>query len=516
MAKKINKGSLSRLILSSLEGKASPEQMESMFKLLENSSEARKYYYDYLTVFTKLKNGDALLKYEADNSSDIEQDINLWLELASWEKKAPCLRRGVRDETQEIKKTACKIPAAPRKIEGRGKRIFWLAVAGLLFLVSMIAVENYVRTSGNSGQIRNFQDSAVVKDVINFGPNSENELEKGKKIFPSDGLFKIQSGIIKLSFDKGTQAVIESPANFKLLKEGNIELKRGSFYAKVPERAIGFQVFTPNSKIVDLGTEFGIFVDDDDDSTELHVKKGRTNFYPKNENEEYSSVLEVKEGDACTQVADMWTQWIDLKKNFFTEDFSSDKGVIYRGNKVIEVGKWQRRTLKSLEDGFNVEGKIIKAENFGKDAVSVNTKGLSFVADRSFYSNKATRISQTQEIPAGSNEFSNNLFYSYLDIKAASGRRVMIKINNLVPEKRYKISLIVGLEDKWSGINFYGVNREYMWWFSSDPNNYGVASFEWKAHREDAEIMILASKDKYTKSRLFGYFLEEIEATEGE
>jgi hypothetical protein len=49
----------------------------------------------------------------------------------------------------------------------------------------------------------------------------------------------------------------------------------GRVYASVPKEALGFTIYTQNSKIIDLGTEFG--VDTAMDGTvEIHVINVRT------------------------------------------------------------------------------------------------------------------------------------------------------------------------------------------------------------------------------------------------
>jgi len=71
----------------------------------------------------------------------------------------------------------------------------------------------------------------------------------------------------------GVKVKLSGAASVELLDPKSIRLVRGSVSIDVPEQAIGFRVITPNADVVDLGTEFGVSVEDDG-STEVHVFRG--------------------------------------------------------------------------------------------------------------------------------------------------------------------------------------------------------------------------------------------------
>ncbi len=78
------------------------------------------------------------------------------------------------------------------------------------------------------------------------------------------------SGVVLIA-EPGTHLDIKSPMRV-LLHTGNVT-------ATVPPRAQGFIVNTPNSIIKDLGTVFGLSVNNPD-STQLHVLKGEVEAPP--------------------------------------------------------------------------------------------------------------------------------------------------------------------------------------------------------------------------------------------
>ena len=84
----------------------------------------------------------------------------------------------------------------------------------------------------------------------------------------------LASGLAQLAFNKGATIVVEGPASFTLSDENGLRLDFGRIVARVPEPARGFAVETPHARIVDLGTEFGVVVEQQG-QTLLHVHDGQ-------------------------------------------------------------------------------------------------------------------------------------------------------------------------------------------------------------------------------------------------
>ncbi len=65
----------------------------------------------------------------------------------------------------------------------------------------------------------------------------------------------------------------------RLVSGRSVQLLKGTLTARVPDRARGFTVLTPHNKVVDLGTEFGLSVDDQGAAT-VRVFTGEVVAYP--------------------------------------------------------------------------------------------------------------------------------------------------------------------------------------------------------------------------------------------
>jgi hypothetical protein len=80
------------------------------------------------------------------------------------------------------------------------------------------------------------------------------QLPAGKEV-------NLLAGLAEITFSRGARAIIEGPATFKLVSANGGYLRVGRVTALVPKQSVGFHIETPSSRLVDLGTEFGVEVD---------------------------------------------------------------------------------------------------------------------------------------------------------------------------------------------------------------------------------------------------------------
>ncbi|MCA9238961.1 MAG: hypothetical protein KDA37_02125 [Planctomycetales bacterium] len=108
-------------------------------------------------------------------------------------------------------------------------------------------------------------DQAVWSDEaarLEFG----DKIELGQKI-------SLESGVVELLLSSGAKVTIEGPARFEATSALEATLELGRIAAAAPRVARGYTVLTPTSELVDIGTQFGVLVDEVGDS-ELHVFDG--------------------------------------------------------------------------------------------------------------------------------------------------------------------------------------------------------------------------------------------------
>jgi hypothetical protein len=100
----------------------------------------------------------------------------------------------------------------------------------------------------------------------------------GRDMWPGKAL-RLEQGLAEIEFDRGARVILQGPAGFDLLSGSSARLVYGTLTAKVPPQAGGFTVLSPRGKVVDLGTEFGLSVDQEG-ATTVRVFKGEVEAFP--------------------------------------------------------------------------------------------------------------------------------------------------------------------------------------------------------------------------------------------
>lgn len=99
--------------------------------------------------------------------------------------------------------------------------------------------------------------------VATLSGTQDVEWESGAEPAPKvqhDATLKIRTGTVQLNLKQGTALTIEGPAEWTVVDGNRVKLQHGKLLATVPHQATGFTVETPTSEIVDLGTRFFVEV----------------------------------------------------------------------------------------------------------------------------------------------------------------------------------------------------------------------------------------------------------------
>ncbi|MFG0288356.1 MAG: FecR domain-containing protein [Rhodopirellula sp. JB044] len=92
------------------------------------------------------------------------------------------------------------------------------------------------------------------------------------------GAFSLQKGVAELAFDSGTDITLQAPCEIEVTSRDTARLIDGNVYVNVTELSNGFVLRTPESRILDEGTEYGVSVGEQ--ATEVHVFDGRVVWIP--------------------------------------------------------------------------------------------------------------------------------------------------------------------------------------------------------------------------------------------
>jgi len=156
------------------------------------------------------------------------------------------------------------------RVAAERRRFPWrIAAAILLPLLLAVAAWSLLHSSAASATF-------AVSSEAKWEP-SMAQWNVGQRL--PDRAITLESGLAKIDFDSSASAIIEGPATFRARSNNSIDLNAGRLTAIVPAAAHGFTVRTPSATVVDLGTEFGVAVADDQ-STHLEVFRGTVQATP--------------------------------------------------------------------------------------------------------------------------------------------------------------------------------------------------------------------------------------------
>jgi hypothetical protein len=126
--------------------------------------------------------------------------------------------------------------------------------------------------AGGWGGGRRTEDESTVAWLVNAQDCTWSDLGLTGNL-QAGTILKIERGLAEFHFQCGARIIIEGPSEVHLLSNRSARLVSGKLTAWVPAEAVGFEVLSPQGKVVDLGTEFG--VRSGNGSTEVYVFKGK-------------------------------------------------------------------------------------------------------------------------------------------------------------------------------------------------------------------------------------------------
>lgn len=312
---------INELVCKALEGAISDAEGRYLQHLLAAEPEAIAYYQACINVHIGLQKIQPIL---ADSYA-----LSMYLEeMAEYEKNAEAIH--VPEPKQKPRPEPVKVEPVPAAAHENSRTLLYTAILSTAALLLMMLYVYH-----NPRPVR--QEVATLVDLLNAEwANPEHVQRVGSRVMTAQGPVVLTKGMIKFLYDDGVEVVIEGPAEYELLSSMEMALHTGRLFARVSDTGRGFTVRTPNTRIIDLGTEFGVAADENGD-TELHVFKGKTaliaGFERKQKEIVEVSARQARRVDALN--ADI--KAIDLAASGFARSFDSRQGTVWRGESVVDL-----------------------------------------------------------------------------------------------------------------------------------------------------------------------------------
>ena len=311
------------LFHASLSGVANDSQQAKLAKVLEEDESVRQEYVNYIMLYTRLyRREGAAAMWQSKESPEIN---NLLQDLHEQEQQALSIELDQGSNNAKV----IELPVESIKTN-RFYHVYNIAVSIAAVLMVVFILYANMFPPNYSVQV------ATVSDQVDVKWNNQSEaLETGDILFTNRPAYTFDAGYLKLNSSRGVDILIEAPASFQVLAEDRISLKYGKIYAKVPNKGIGFSIYTDSAKVIDLGTEFGVEVDGNGD-TSIHVIKGKTMLIA--DRNSSTVTMEILKGQAKKVSAyNQSIHDIDCEDKLFVRDIQSEKNYVWHGQNSISL-----------------------------------------------------------------------------------------------------------------------------------------------------------------------------------
>lgn len=239
-----------------------PEELVELQSLLTRDADARRVYLEYMSVHAELCNvasAQDCLRMLTDVNSDLAAIDNA-SPRSSW--RSPLL----------------------------------VIAAGLLLAIGITtAVQKWNQDSVGS--------SAGPPILAKVEPASEEctwYVEQAERLaahnYLSGDLIRVTSGKLEIQYLHGSKVILHSPAAYQLITGMKSRMLLGRLTATVTDAGKGFSVLTPRATVIDLGTEFGVEVNNDG-ATDVVVFKGEVDV-DYNDHTDHSNARRLRMGEA--------------------------------------------------------------------------------------------------------------------------------------------------------------------------------------------------------------------------
>ncbi|MEJ5259816.1 MAG: NPCBM/NEW2 domain-containing protein [Anaerohalosphaeraceae bacterium] len=314
-----------------------PQEFDELTALLKNYPQARELYLDYIYLCTDLCNLQAAIRHTPALASPLscstqepeDSGAPLTLEflqvLGDYEKNA----EAVELPPVELPALQSPRPVPAVKTKPQVSKLSLFALLTSLAALLMILAYPLIFPAPQPGV-------ASVLDTLGAAWSSREPLEKGVRLSAGAAPVQLIKGLVKIQTDNGVHLVIEAPAEFRFVNSDELSMTYGRVFVNIRQAPNGFAVQTQKSKIIDLGTQFGVYTDMRGD-IELHVFEGKTVLIAGLSNKT-KQVMDVMAGQAKRfGESSGEVQSIRLSEGFFARDIQSQTNLVWRQEKQIDL-----------------------------------------------------------------------------------------------------------------------------------------------------------------------------------
>jgi hypothetical protein len=284
----------------------SPAEFEELDSVLSSDTEAARYYNQLMMIICNFQeSGDEIIVNKPATDTLLQQ--KLWHQLAEIERTAPAIEISKPALQQELIQKVVYPLSEKIKVSLFHKLTLAVCAALILFLVYLHFTPQPVQQV-----VGRVSRSVNAKWLSESGPVSQ-----GSDLYP--GPLILREGFAQIELNSGVRMILESPVTLNLETTSRLFLNEGRLVANIEQsNAERFVVRTPNSTIVDYGTEFGVEFDETG-QTNTHVFKGQVELRQGSDPLKFKNKLELQAGQSgCVNRSDELVRIAPMPQRFIS------------------------------------------------------------------------------------------------------------------------------------------------------------------------------------------------------
>ena len=307
------------------DGNINEEQFYQMKEVLNQNKAARDFYFKLLNLHAILSDADSSL-FWGDECPHYIYDKDLWAALKTHEDIEPAIEMPVQKKPEKPVHKLSRLEYPTKKPIKKSSIVTLISVlAASLFLIILARIE----------PVKIGIEVATLYDSVHAQWDSRHaDMAPGARLSTGFEPWLLREGYAEVVFDNGARLVVEAPAAFSILTGDQVMLDYGKLYVTVSEQAYGFTVCTPHSRIIDLGTEFGVLVGNQGD-VEVHVLEGKVKLLSGIKGKINIDIFDGLARHLCALTGHVEER--PLNPKIFARRINSDHEVVWRGQDRIEL-----------------------------------------------------------------------------------------------------------------------------------------------------------------------------------
>lgn len=255
------------------------------------------------------------LENSPENRKTFRELIDLQIGLTAWSNE---VTQAELDDSGLARQTIAASPNRPRAIP-----ILGIAAALLLAATAAWSVYQSKNNATNSRstplQIVNAEEGLGTICTSNCTWTASPQKTSNGKF--STGSIQLASGLAQLRFDSGTKLTLSGPCELIVESISSAKLIAGDAVVHVAEISDGFLLTTPDAKIIDQGTEYGVSIDDH--QTEIHVFDGKVIWQPLDDDADQSETISAGQASQISRSDPRSSKRIPFGKRQFVRNMEA-------------------------------------------------------------------------------------------------------------------------------------------------------------------------------------------------